>query len=231
MVINFIKARVISILKHFLNRNSYCDYLYFPFDISKPLPSSAVDVMKKGCGLLTSLGLDYCLADGTLLGVVRDNNLIPHDTDIDVTVMHPVDTKKIEKEFLKHGFKIGRKVIALNKAQQLVFYSPDKVVFDIIFYTKIGKHVYAFCENDFYLRHDSSNYEKFIPCVFKGYTFYIPFNAEVWLEHVYGVNWKTPKTSKPNDWREGRNEYITAVPYDGNVQALNKKICREENGF
>lgn len=202
----------------------YIDFFMFPFDPNTPMPSSAFDVMKKGVAILQELNVPYSLADGTLLGVFRDNRLIPHDTDIDITILYPVDTKKIEDTFREKGFTLGRKVIAMGRVQQLIFYSPDKVLFDMIFYTKIRDDVYAFSERDFYLKHQANHYENLASIVLNGFTFSIPQHTELWLEHVYGRSWKTPKSEKPNDWREGGDEYLTAIPYDGDVKKLIQTI-------
>lgn len=197
----------------------YTDYFNFPFDPTTPLPPDAIDVMKKGCKLLEDMGVKYFLADGTLLGVIRDKKLIAHDTDIDVAVLHPVNAKKIEKVFKKNGFKVGRRAAFKGKIQQLVFYSPSNCLFDIIFYTKINDEVYNFCERDFYFKHHYHNYEVAVPHEFEGHTFYIPSDVENWLESTYG-DWKTPTGNKPKDWREGGNQYLTAVPYDGDIKNL-----------
>lgn len=204
----------------------YTDYFNFPFNTTNPLPDNAVEVMQKGCELLDKLGIKYCLADGTLLGVIRDNKLISHDTDIDICILHPVNTKKIIKAFLKNGFKVGRHARALGKTQQLAFYSENNVIFDILFYTKINNTVYNFCEKDFYFQHHFHHYKDFIPYEFNNYTYYIPSDTDKWLETTYG-NWKTPRTSKPADWREGGNEYLTAIPYDGKVKKLINKLKKE----
>lgn len=197
----------------------YTDYFNFPFDTSKPLPTDAIEVMKKGCNLLEEMGIKYSLADGTLLGVVRDNRLIPHDTDIDIAVLHPVNAKEIEKVFTKNGFKVGRRAAFKGIIQQIVFYSESNCLFDIIFYTKIGDEVYNFCEKDFYFQHYYHNYETVVPYEFEGHTFYIPNDVEGWLKATYG-DWRIPNGNKPKDWREGGNQYLTAVPYDGDIKRM-----------
>lgn len=230
---NFIKnyfGFVISIYRkvnfhlEIISGKEYVDFFMFPFDPNTPMPASAFEVMKKGVSILQDLNVPYSLADGTLLGVFRDNRLIPHDTDIDVTVLYPVDTKKIEDTFIKNGFTIGRKVVAMGKVQQLIFYSPDRVLFDIIFYTKIRDDVYAFSEKDYYLKHQADHYENLASIELNGLLLSIPQHTELWLEHVYGRSWKTPKAEKPNDWREGGVEYLTAIPYDGDVKKLIRSI-------
>lgn len=203
----------------------YTDYFLFPFNASDPLPSDAVEIMKKGCHLLDELGIKYTLADGTLLGVIRDNKLIAHDTDIDIAVLHPVDAEKIEKVFTANGFKVGRKAGYKGVVQQLVFYSKSNCLFDIIFYTKIGDEVYNFCEKDFYFQHHAHHYENVVSHEFEGHTFYIPQDVEKWLETTYG-DWKTPAGSKPSSWREGGDQYLTAVPYDGDIDKKLKELAQ-----
>lgn len=201
----------------------YTDYFLFPFNPSDPLPPDSIEIMKKGCMLLDKLGIKYTLADGTLLGVIRDNKLIAHDTDIDIAVLHPVDAEKIENVFIKDGFKVGRKAGFKGTIQQLVFYSKSNCLFDIIFYTQIGDEVYNFCEKDFYFKHHAHHYNNVVPHEFEGHTFYIPQDVEGWLEATYG-DWKTPAGSKPSNWREGGNQYLTAVPYDGDIDKLLEEL-------
>lgn len=220
----FIRKNIRDAIKYKLNfKRNYTDYFKFPFDTTTPMPSDAVDVMKKGCELLDKLGVKYTLADGTLLGAIRDHKLISHDTDIDVAVLHPVDAGKIEKVFKANGFKVGRRAAFKGNIQQLVFYSKSNCLFDIIFYTKIGDEVYNFCEKDFYFQHHAHHYENIVPFEFEGHTFYIPQDVEHWLEATYG-NWKVPNNKKPTNWREGGDQYLTAVPYDGDIEKVLEKL-------
>jgi len=205
----------------------FTQYYNIPFKFPKPMPPSSFEVMKKGCDILKSLNIEYCISFGTLLGIYRDNRLIPHDSDIDVEIIHPVNTKKIEEEFVKNGFTLGHKVVVMGKVQQLAFYTDDEVVFDIAFYQKIGSYVYCFHDSDLYFKFPANYYKKFIPYEFSGYTTYTPINPEQWLEYTYGKNWKIPKTSKPNGWREEEDEYGMAVKIDGDIIQEIKKIQRE----
>lgn len=218
------KCKVIFI-KNKLQGSIYNDFFFYPFNIFKPMPKTSLAMMKKACDILNSLEVNYFLADGTLLGIYRDNRLIPHDFDIDLSVVYPVDVKAIERKFKLNGFKIGRKAIAFGKIQQLCFFTDNQDLLDITFYTIINDYAYCFCEKDFYFKHRAHHYHKKIPHQFDHYTFNIPNDTEFWLEEVYGESWRIPKTSKPQDWREGGGvEYLAAVPFDGDFKKLSKQI-------
>ena len=202
----------------------YEDYFSFPFNITKPMPECKIDIMKEGCQILKDLNIPYCLADGTLLGVYRDNRLIPHDTDIDISIISPVDKDSIIREFTRHGFNIGRLPISYGEIQQVVFYK-NETLFDIIFYEKVGSKVLNFCERDFYFEHDAKYYENYQPFMFEGFEFSIPNDTEGWLAHTYGDDWRQPKP-KPKDWREG-NSYLGAFSYNGDRRTIENKFNKE----
>ena len=202
----------------------YEDYLYFPFDITKPMPECKYDVLKEGCQILNRLHIPYTLADGTLLGIYRDKQLIPHDTDIDVTVILPVDIPSIIREFTTKGFNIGRMPISYGKVQQIVFYK-NEVLFDIIFYKKISNKIINFCEQDYYLMHDAKHYENISTIKFMDFDYNIPNDVEGWLRKTYGEDWNKPKP-KPKDWRIG-NAYIAAYPYNGDSYQILSQFQKE----
>lgn len=201
----------------------YEDYLSFPFDITKPMPECRYDVMKEGCQILDGLNISYVLSDGTLLGLYRDGELIPHDTDIDVAVVLPTDTGSIIREFIKHDFSIGRFVLAYGQVRQIVFYK-NETLFDIIFYQKVGDKVLAFNEKDFYFMHNANHYKNTSKLNCNGYAFSIPNDTEGWLAYVYGNDWKQPKP-KPKNWREDVSMH--AHPYDGNSYEIIMQYWRK----
>lgn len=203
---------------------AYDCYYNMPFEFPKPLPPSSLEALKKGCDILKKLNIDFCVSYGTLLGIYRDNSLIPHDSDIDIEVVYPVNIDKIEKEFIKHGFKVCAKVKTGAKVRQLAFYTDDEVVFDISLYEKIGSNVYCFHEPDLYFKLPAKFYDKFLPFDFNGYTVYTPNMPEEWLKFTYGKNWNIPKSSKPQDWHEEEDEYGMAVRIEGKMHKEIRKI-------
>jgi hypothetical protein len=222
------KLKLVFKINQLLHKD-FNDFFFFPINTSRPMPKTSLSTMRKAAEIFKSLNIPFSLADGTLLGVYRDNRLIPHDTDIDFSVVYPVDALIIERELLKNGFKLGRKVVAFGKVQGLGFYTAEEDLFDVMFYTIIGHNAYCFCENDCYFKHAAEHYSNLIPYVFNEYTFHIPQYPDKWLEHVYGEHWRTPKSNKPNDWREGGVEYLAAVPFDGSFKKLLIDINKKEN--
>lgn len=222
------KNILIRLINYFYNRfnNLYNYYFGFyeiykiPFVFPKPLPESADEVLNKGCNILNDLNIKHCISFGTLLGIYRDKNLIPHDSDLDIDVVHPVNTKKIEKEFIKNGFKLGSKVIACGVVQKLAFYTKDEVVFDIAFYQKIDDFVYGFQEINLYFKFPFEFYKNFKKHPFIDYTLHIPNDPVGWLEYTYGKSWNIPKKSK-RDFHEDQffdeEGYGMHVNFEGNI--------------
>ena len=60
--------------------------------------------------ILNKLKLDYWVCHGTLLGIVRDKELLDWDNDIDIAVIEDqVNKENIIKEFLTNGFELKKK--------------------------------------------------------------------------------------------------------------------------
>lgn len=58
---------------------------------------TAVKMMKATAQILDKIGIKYVLEAGTLLGVVRENRLLPWDNDVDFTI-----TKQYEDILVKN---------------------------------------------------------------------------------------------------------------------------------
>ncbi len=184
----------------------YDDTFEFPFDVNKPMPKGAEKVMQQCCLGLEKMNIRYFVTDGTALGLYRENRFIPHDNDIDVDI---VDADKLEQieDYFENVLKmhLGRKLLYKGKIQQLIYYTDDEIIFDMVFWHK--------CKEGYEVR-----YPEFTPvCILKEeyvnnkhmYEFYgheYPLHApiEKWLLERYGEDWKVPKTEK-GDWREDYN--------------------------
>lgn len=185
-----------------LRLRGFRDYYNFPFDVSTKLNEYAEKTLEEACSLLESLGVNYYLCDGTILGIVRDDRLIPHDNDIDVSVVGDVDVGNLKKAFISKGYKVGRELYYRDKLQQLIFYSEQNVIFDICFWHEYGdNYYYQFVpELKKGRRQCKRNFEKQDYIIFRQKTYPTHGNIREWLREHFGDDWIVPKTSKA-DWR------------------------------
>ena len=72
----------------------------------KEIDKNFIEVIK----LLKKNNISYWLCHGTLLGIIRDNDLIPWDHDIDIAVWYKKNIKEIFKKIMiKENYKIKKK--------------------------------------------------------------------------------------------------------------------------
>jgi len=137
--------------------------------------------------------LDIYLVYGTLLGVIRENDFIAHDNDVDLAYL---SNKNNAKDALDEFYKISStlnkyKMLSrlCNKGQMHV-YSPNR------------KHKYDvwtswITEDKFYLSPlfngdtDSSIITPLKTTKFRSCDLLIPNKPEIFLDNTY-LNWKTP---------------------------------------
>lgn len=73
---------------------------------------------------------------GTALGLYRDKQTIPKDTDIDICILEENQEKieKIKSLFSSKHFEHIRTTLYDNKIQQFCFQRPDNLILDICFF-------------------------------------------------------------------------------------------------
>lgn len=145
--------------------------------------------------ILGEIGEGIFLCEGTLLGAIRENKFLDHDTNIDIGVFYESEEKTNSIiESLKEHFEIlrvwchpdlGVTEISLN--------TPTRI--DIFFYFQEGHNLYNVC-----LKRAAAKmylYEKFdlVLNKFLGHLFYMPADPIKYLATKYG-DYKTVKT----DW-------------------------------
>ena len=94
---------------------------------------------------LSSIGVNYSVAFGTLLGAVREHGLILHDLDLDALVWYDDYTPEIKNALHSYGFKLSS-VYMLDGGKRGLeeTYEKDDVSIDIFyFYPAISKYPYT----------------------------------------------------------------------------------------
>lgn len=94
-------------------------------------------IFNRVCNLLNQNKINFWVCHGTLLGIIRENRLLPWDHDIDFAVWdHEISKDKIIKLFLKNGFE---QEFVFGDLDCLHFYGANKKI-DISFY-KVNKDI------------------------------------------------------------------------------------------
>lgn len=128
---------------------------------------------------------------GTLLGIVRSNDLIPHDDDVDFGYFKKDEAKVIEKLDILHNqgdFKVIR-----NEFNNLYTIYKDDVFIDM--------YEYEVLDNDDFVKqghraaYDITKDELYPmkKIFFKGKEFDCMANPIKFFERYYGKDWQTPK--------------------------------------
>lgn len=163
---------------------------------------------------------------GTLLGSIRNNNVIPHDTDYDISIFIPGNSyDEVSENFVKicevlYKNKMLCKVWThdgtflnpkpeqcKNPKGQLHVKTPDqKLAIDMWLSWSINNKLYL---HPFI--YGSMEMSELVPFKF-GYIqdekFIVPNKPEAFLEKIYGEDWRIPKNKKPKIKRYtmGKNE-------------------------
>lgn len=151
--------------------------------------------------------IDYILEGGTLLGIVRENRLLPWDTDIDISVRSD-QAKKITKVlwiFWLLGYKTRVKRfkkdvgpfkkgdIRIIKIQKHILYLKRYELVDIFVKYKVDdEYLNIVGKKPAIIRNFPSKYLEVHEYVsFNGHDFKVPVDYKEYLALVYG-DWETP---------------------------------------
>jgi phosphorylcholine metabolism protein LicD len=129
---------------------------------------------------------------GTLLGIIRESNLIEGDDDIDV-IVHKSYREKIISKLSKSNLRI-----TINQPSILQIYDKDIGPFDIYFYEDIGNDILLKWDGNLLYR--KNNIFPLLSQQFYGYTIYIPHNSNHILQETYGEKWHIPALKESYNW-------------------------------
>ncbi|WP_010662160.1 LicD family protein [Marinilabilia salmonicolor] len=167
--------------------------------------------------------INYFLEGGTLLGIVRDQNLLPWDHDIDFSI-NPSDLQKILNlrwYFLRRGYKFSvRKskkdvgpfkkgdifLIKIKPLFKFLFkeFSPfinSEILVCDLFIKKTDGDFYYWQAKDRVMKVDAKYYETYDKIKFLGRDLRVPAHYKDYLTEKYG-DWSVPV----KEWDCGVNE-------------------------
>ena len=169
----------------------------------------AKTMLRKVTDLFDKLGIEYVLDFGTLLGIVRENRLLPWDTDLDISIAEKdlgklrANKKKLwllgyrtriryfEKDV--GPFKSGE--LRIIKVQTRKFgFLRDKGILDVFVMREIdGEYTYVVKKDGvFAIKSVPAKYhENKTQIEFDNKMYSVPAEYEKYLEYVYG-DWRTP---------------------------------------
>jgi len=145
--------------------------------------------------IMNENGIFYWLSEGTALGVIRENRILPWDDDVDVSfyyTYHDIFIKKALPLLRKNGFILSR----VENKSNFISLSRKNEKIDIDIVQKGNNCVAPKTKNTGY----STSCDELIPYLnikpitFLNTIFNVP--GEEYLEYLYGKDWKTPKISK-----------------------------------
>jgi hypothetical protein len=160
----------------------------------------------------TRHGIWHALAYGTLLGAVRDGDIIAWDYDIDFFI-RPMDLARVEAlnaVMAADGFAVRRttmsaSALAINplgasggSGPRLTVQYQERTVGDLYAFSLFSDGILRWydVEHELYWCPDSSFPHYFVetlePVTLRGKRYPGPRAAEQWLDGTYGAEWRTP---------------------------------------
>jgi lipopolysaccharide cholinephosphotransferase len=171
--------------------------------------------------LLDANSIPYHLEGGTLLGIVRDQDLLPWDDDVDISVPfeYAEEILKLKQQLLLKGYRMSTRKskkdagpiqagqYSLFKIKPLVGYylrwftpGSELVVLDLFVKVKNQTHTYWQAKEKV-MRVENKFYESFETVDYLGQALKVPNHYREYLTEKYG-NWSIPV----KEWDCGENE-------------------------
>lgn len=142
--------------------------------------------LEKVCDILNKHDIsDWFIAFGTLLGIVRDNNCIKGDDDLDIMIHH--DYQDLRSVFEKEGFTFTSE-FGIKNSDTILKTEPCDKYGSVDFYIAIleGENYFTAWQNV-----EFQNIEIEVKA-WKSTHINLPKNSEMILEKLYGSTWQTP---------------------------------------
>jgi hypothetical protein len=172
----------------------------------------ALRMLHTVCRLLDAHDLPYVLEAGTLLGVVREQRLLPWDTDVDLTVTeeHSDALLALRPQLWRAGYRTrvrrhrqrcgpfaaGQpRLLKVQTRRWLLL--KDQGLLDIFVKVRAGDdcHWVVGDRTPVWKQAPAHFYTERTRRRFDGYDFLVPADAEGYLAYHYGPDWRTPVTT------------------------------------
>ncbi|MBQ7745827.1 MAG: LicD family protein [Spirochaetia bacterium] len=155
------------------------------------------DIVKK----FDSLGIDWFICFGTLLGAVREHDFIKHDDDLELGVFSDQYYSQLAWKFAEIGFKKQYRYYMTDSPIQnegfVEKYSNGTIHFDLFVYSRNDKNIWCWS----YLK-DEANVLTALKLQwpnsglqhisFQNLEVPVPCNPQGFLEALYGKGWSKP---------------------------------------
>ncbi len=149
----------------------------------------AKDLLETTKRLFDQCGIRFSLAFGTLLGAVRDKDIIKGDEDVDIFI----DNEDLLRNNLPFLYENGLKVCRFFEHRFYSFHTTNNSYIDVYIKEKMPFSIWSLwcdCLNGNAVPKRYVN--KFDTIEFLGMEFLCPHNPERILCYWYGKSWKTP---------------------------------------
>jgi hypothetical protein len=184
---------------------------------------NAIKALKEVKHILEGFGVTFFLRQGTCLGAVRDNDLLPWDDDVDIGSIigvHGVTESSLEQiveSFRNNGFLTRLDRQSVNTYIPLVKYS---IRIDWECFKVIDNSIIQFP----FLKTPFSLFTELKEITFLEETFLVPNPPEEYLCQKYGEDWKTPKKLK--DYEEDVLTQVAKTPASNSAGKLRQLIAK-----
>jgi len=171
--------------------------------------NEAYQMLHDVCTILDEEAIPYVLEAGTLLGVIREDRLLPWDNDIDLTISAVYAEKllKIRHRFQKVGYRSrlrkykwdigpiqeGMPRILKIQTRKFGFFKKDSLLDIFIKYKEGDQYLWIVDDKHPVLKKcPAAYYDNRASYPFDGKTFQVPEKYKEYLAYHYGPNWQTP---------------------------------------
>jgi hypothetical protein len=199
-------------------------YVFHFYKRNKRFIQNGETVLLQAKKALDNISIHYWLDFGTLLGVYRDNALLPNDLDIDLGVFLKDYSPEIENTMRKHGFKLVKEYSIDDKRYGLEqTYEFEGVTVDLFYYgfdeNRMWSHVFVNHQEMTFNESISKKggllpIEQYFPktgftqVTFLNNNFNIPDPAHDYLEFHYGKDYRIPRKW---NYADIENDNINAI--------------------